>query len=175
MPVETDPVTTQEKRAAVAVWLLALGGSVLLVLLILAAPALHSRAPRLSALFYAVFAPLCHQDPARCLRLFGYPLAVCGRCFGIDLGFVLGTLIHPLLRGFARPSPPALRTFLLASFPIALDGAGHILGLWSSPIGLRLVTGLLWGAVLPAYFIAGLHELAMRLLRRRIPPPGGPA
>ena len=69
--------------------------------------------------------------------------------------------------------PPAVRTFLLASFPIALDGAGNILGLWTSPIGLRFATGVIWGAVLPAYFIAGLHDLAMRLpgFRTR---PGGP-
>ncbi len=175
MPVEADPVAMREKRAALAVWLVALAGSIIMVLLTMAAPALRSRAPRLSALFYAVFAALCHQDPGRCFHLNGYPLAVCGRCLGIDIGFILGTLIYPFVRGFARPSPPALRTFLLASFPIALDGAGNILGLWSSPIGLRFATGVLWGAVLPAYFIAGLHELAMRLLRRRTPPPVGPA
>ncbi len=170
MPGAPGPSTTKGRRAAVAVWLFALGGSILLVLLTLAAPALRSLSPRLSALLYAVFAPLCHQDPGRSFHLFGYPLAVCGRCFGIDLGFVLECLIYPIVRGFSRPSPPALRTFLLASLPVALDGAGNVLRLWSSPIGVRFATGVLWGAVLPAYFIAGLHDLAMRLPFLRTPP-----
>jgi len=159
---ETVPITTKERRATLAVWLFALLGSAALVLMTLAAPALRLRSPRLSALLYAVFAPLCHQDSGRCLHLAGYPMAVCGRCFGIDGGFALGALLYPFFRGFARPSPPAIRTLLLASLPIALDGAGNILGLWSSPIGVRFATGLLWGTVLPPYFIAGLHELAMR-------------
>lgn len=168
-------VTMKEKRAAFAVWLIALVGSVILVLLTLAAPALRSRSPRLSALFYAVFAPLCHQDPVRCFHYAGYPLAVCGRCLGIDIGFVLGALLFPFARGLARPFPPAPRTFLLVSLPIFLDVAGNVLGLWSSPIGVRFATGVLWGTILPAYFIAGLHELATRIPCFRNPPPGGDA
>ncbi len=156
------PVAIKERRAAFAVWLFALLGSIALVLMTLAAPILRSRSPRLSALLYAVFAPLCHQDAGRCLHLAGYPMAVCGRCFGIDVGFALATLLYPFFKGFARPSPPGIRPFLLASLPIVLDGAGNILGLWSGPIGVRFATGLLWGAVLPPFIIAGLHELAMR-------------
>jgi hypothetical protein len=30
-------------------------------------------------------------------------------------------------------------------------------------MAVRFATGLVWGAVLPVYFIAGLHDLAMRL------------
>jgi uncharacterized membrane protein len=168
---EAGPVEIKEKRAAIAVWLFALVGSIVLVLLSLAAPALRSRSPRLSALLYAVFASLCHQDPGRCYSLVGYPMAVCGRCLGIDIGFVVGTLIYPFVRGFARPFPPAVRTFFLASLPVALDGAGNVLRLWSSPIGVRFATGVLWGAVLPAYFIAGMHDLAMRIPCFRHPPP----
>ncbi len=160
---EAGPLTTEERRATLAVWILALAGSIGLALLTLAAPALRPWFPRLSALLYAVFAPLCHQDPGRCFNLAGYPMAVCGRCAGIYLGFVIGVLSYPLVRGFSRPFPPALGTFLLASLPVALDGASNVIGFWTSPIGVRFVTGVLWGAVLPAYFIAGLHDLAMRL------------
>jgi uncharacterized membrane protein len=151
---------TEDRRAAFAVWLMTLVGSVTLVLMTFAAPALRAGAPRLSALLYAVFAPLCHQVPARCFHYAGYPLAVCGRCLGIDIGFVLGALLYPFVRGFARPFPPAVRTFLLFSLPISLDVAGNVLGLWSSPIGVRFASGVLWGIVLPAYFIAGMHGLA---------------
>jgi uncharacterized membrane protein len=174
MQAEAGLVTMKEQRAAIAVWFFALVGSVVLVLLTLAAPALRSRSPRLSALLYAVFAPLCHQDPGRCFHYAGYPLAVCGRCLGIDIGFVLGTLLYPFVRGFTCPFPTTVRTFLMASLPVALDGAGNVLGLWSSPIGVRFATGVLWGAVLPAYFIAGMHELAMRIPRLRTHPPRDP-
>ena len=168
-------VMIKERRPAFAVWLTALVGSILLVLLTLAAPALRSQSPRLSALLYAVFSPLCHQDPGRCFHYAGYPLAVCGRCLGIYIGFVLGTLLFPFARGFVRPFPPAIRTFLLVSLPIFLDVAGNVLGLWSSPLGIRFATGVFWGTVLPAYFIAGLHELATRVPGRRNHPPGGDA
>lgn len=165
----------KEGRAAFAVWLMSLVGSVALVLMTLAAPALRAGSPRLSALLYAVFAPLCHQDPARCFHYAGYPLAVCGRCLGIYVGFILGTLLYPFARGFARPAPPAGRTFLLASLPVFLDVAGNVLGLWSSPIGLRFATGVLWGIIFPAYFVAGLHELANRIPGLRNPSAGGTA
>jgi uncharacterized membrane protein len=62
----------------------------------------------------------------------------------------------------------------MASLPVALDGTGNVLGLWSSPIGVRFATGVLWGAVLPAYFIAGMHELAMRIPCLRTHPPRDP-
>jgi len=169
------PVMTKERRAVFAVWLLALVGSVGLVLLTLAAPALRSRSPGLSALLYAVFAPLCHQDPGRCFHYAGYPLAVCGRCLGIDIGFVLGTLLYPLARRFSRPFPPGVRAFLLISLPVSMDVAGNVLGFWSSPIGVRFATGVLWGAILPAYFISGMCELATRIPGIRNPPPGGAA
>ena len=169
------PVAIESRRVVLAAWLVALAGSIALVLMTLAAPFLRPRSPRLSALLYAVFAPLCHQDPARCFSLAGYPVAVCGRCLGIDIGFVLGAFAYPLLRGFSRPRPPAALTFLLASFPIVLDVGGNVAGFWSTPIGLRFALGLIWGSVLPAYFIAGLQELLGRLPGFRPPVDDGPA
>lgn len=168
---DTRPFMMKERRAAFAVWLVALAGSASVVLMTVAAPALLAGSPRLSALLYVVFAPLCHQDPLRCFHYAGHPLAVCGRCLGIDVGFVLGTLLYPFVKGFARPAPPAGRVFFLASVPICLDVAGNVLGLWASPIGVRFATGVLLGTILPAYFIAGMHELATRFPGFRNPPP----
>ncbi len=173
---DARPFMMKEGRPAFAVWLIALVGSVSLGLMTLAAPALRAVSPRLSALLYAAFAPLCHQNPGRCFYYAGYPLAVCGRCLGIYIGFALGALIYPFARGFARPPfPPAARTFLLVSLPVFLDVAGNVLGFWSSPIGVRFATGLFWGTLLPAYFIAGMHELATRIPGLRPPPPGSAA
>jgi hypothetical protein len=59
-----------------------------------------------------------------------------------------GVLAYPFLCGFAVPVLPAIGRSSTASLPIVLDGAGGVAGLWTSPIGVRFATGLVWGAVL---------------------------
>jgi uncharacterized membrane protein len=159
-------------QPVVAVWLLTLAGGTALAAMTVMAPVLRTPAPRISALFYAVFTPLCHQVPDRCLHIAGGPFAVCARCFGIYLGFFLGALAYPAVRGFGRPRPPALWALLLATLPLAVDAGANLLGIWDSPAGLRLVTGLVWGAILPGYIIAGFSEAAAGL---RPPGPRGSA
>ena len=147
------------------IWLLVLFGSFMWNAALFVAPALRHHAPQISALIYAVFSPVCHQLPERSFFFRGFPLAVCGRCLGIYLGFSAGTILYPFLCRFNRPSLPATSIFVLFSLPIGLDSTGIFLGLWASPIGLRLAVGLIWGAVLPFYLITGLYE-ASRLLSR---------
>lgn len=58
----------------------------------------------LTLLIFLFFSPVCHQDPARSLWLFGGPVAVCARCLGIYLGAAAGAWIRAprriLLAGF---------------------------------------------------------------------------
>jgi uncharacterized membrane protein len=114
---------------------------------------------RAAAFLYAVFAPLCHQRPERCFFLAGFPLAVCARCTGIYLGAFLGLIARPLLRPLTDLRPPRAATFLAASLPIAVDAAANLFGIWRSPGALRFGSGLIWGPVLPFYFLAGLGSL----------------
>ena len=116
---------------------------------------------------YALFRPVCHQIADRCFMLDGHPLAVCGRCLGIYVGFAAGLVLFPLVRGFRSPSLPRPLTFFLAVLPLAVDGVAGVLGLWKSPIGVRFVTGLVWGTVLPFYFVTGLADLALSRRKRR--------
>src|SRR3990170_3560751 len=88
---------------------------------ILLAPYLRSRSSPWSGLAYAVYSPVCHQVAGRSLRCFGEPLAVCTRCTGIYLGFLLGLGLYPFLRGWRRLSLPAPRIFFFVSGPIVLD------------------------------------------------------
>jgi uncharacterized membrane protein len=134
------------------------------------APYLRSRAMDASASFlYALFAPVCHQIPSRSFSFCGFPLAVCARCLGIYAGFLAGLSAYPFVRGFSRISVPAGRLFLLLSLPIGLDFAGGVFGLWNSPNGLRFATGLVWGVLLPFYFLTGTAELLLwRVARRNI-------
>jgi uncharacterized membrane protein len=131
------------------------------------APYLAARGSPLENLVYLAYSSVCHQLPARSFTIFNQPMAVCCRCFGIYSGFLVGVAAYPLIRGFHRLSLPPVKAFGLISAPIVLDTAGNFLGLWESPNVLRFGTGLLWGAILPLYFISGLADL---LMRRRLKP-----
>lgn len=116
---------------------------------------------------YAFFSPVCHQIPGRCFSLFGRPLAVCGRCLGIYAGFAAGALLYPLFRGFRTAALPSARMFALAVLPMAVDGLAGVAGLWRSPIVVRAATGLVWGTLLPYYFVPGVADaFAVRRKRR---------
>lgn len=67
-------------------------------------------------------------------------------------------MLYPWIRGFKSLSLPHLRTFLLFSLPMVIDAFGNILRLWSSAGWLRMVLGLIWGAILPFYFITGMAD-----------------
>jgi uncharacterized membrane protein len=145
------------------VYLLTLSGSLIWLGGIFLAPYLESRRSALTAFIYAVYAPLCHQIPSRSFACFGHPLAVCGRCLGIYLGFLLGVGLYAVLRGFLEARLPKTEIFITMSLPIVLDTAANFFHLWMSPNWFRLVLGLIWGTTLPFYFITGLAELGQQI------------
>jgi uncharacterized membrane protein len=126
---------------------------------IAAAPLLLARGSKISILLYGLFSPLCHQKPERCFFLAGFPLAVCARCTGVYAGAWLGLAVRPFVRALSDLRPPRIAAFLALSFPLALDGAGNILGAWNSPPLVRFVSGLLGGLLLPFFFLAGIGAL----------------
>ncbi|MFQ6037614.1 MAG: DUF2085 domain-containing protein [Candidatus Aminicenantales bacterium] len=156
----------QVHKKIVILHALTLGGISAWIGLVLLAPYLAKISSPWAGLVYSVFSPVCHQNPARCFWAFGFPLAVCARCFGIYSGFFLGVCVYPLVRGFSPPPLPHVRTLIFATAPIAIDTAGNILTLWSTPGLLRFFTGLLWGGALPFYFFAGMSDLILRRLSR---------
>lgn len=155
------------RRLVRAVWAAtALAAAVGLGLAVLA-PWLAARGSGTAArTVYALFSPVCHQLPGRCFALFGRPMAVCGRCLGIYAGFAAGALVYPFVRGFRPAALPSARVFALAILPMAVDGLAGVTGLWRSPIGVRAATGLVWGALLPYYFVPGVAD-ALAARRRR--------
>lgn len=157
-----------DRRTVRAVYALTVAGTAVWLAAIFLAPELAGRGRTGAArLLYAVFAPVCHQIPERCFMFHGHPLAVCGRCLGVYAGFAAGLALYPLVRGFSRLALPPARLFLLAVLPLALDGLAGLLGLWASPIGVRFATGLVWGAILPFYFVTGLSDLVLARRQRR--------
>lgn len=133
------------------------------------APYLRSHSSPWQGLIYAIFTPVCHQIPSRSFYFFGQPLAVCARCLGIYSGFFIGVALYPFLRGFRRAALPQTKIFILVSLSIVMDTLGNFARLWETLNEVRFATGLLWGAILPFYFITGLADLA--LSRRKEPLP----
>jgi uncharacterized membrane protein len=125
------------------------------------APYLRSRSSPWQALVYAVYTPVCHQAASRSFHFLGHPLAVCARCLGIYLGFLAGLVAYPLFRDFRRVRLPSARAFLSVSAPIVLDTLANLCRLWSTPHLVRFATGVLWGTILPFYFITGIAELVL--------------
>jgi uncharacterized membrane protein len=135
---------------------------------------------RLGNAIHTLFYVTCHQLPERSYFLFGpqwiysraellaltgepvslrfvgnqavgYKMAVCQRDTAIYGGWFLWGLLFGLVRD--RLKPISVRTFILLLVPMAVDGGGQLVGLWSSTWLTRLVTGLLFGlaVVLLAY------------------------
>jgi len=134
-------------------------GIILWIMAVFTAPYLKSQSSAYGNLIYAVFSPTCHQIPSRCLTLYGNPLAVCTRCLGIYAGFFLGTILFPVVRGLPSESLPKAKFLVFMSLPIVIDAAANVVLLWASPHWLRLSAGLIWGAILPFYFIPGITEM----------------
>jgi len=148
------------------VYLVTLIGTLAWLGAIVLAPYLRSRGIPPARFIYFCFSPVCHQIPGRSFSVFGYPMAVCARCLGIYFGFLAGMGLYPLLRGFSKIQLPKMKIFLAVSLPIVADTAGNLLGLWATANLLRLATGILWGTILPFYFVTGLAELASRGKKR---------
>ncbi len=145
----------------ILIYMLILAGAVLLMTTIFMAPFLKSKLPFVSDLLYAVYSPLCHQNPSRCFVFFGYPLAVCTRCLGIYAGFLLGTCFYPLFRNLRIQSLPRREVLIALSLPIVIDATGNLILLWMTNEWIRLFTGVLWGSILPFFLIPGLIDMVL--------------
>ena len=126
-----------------------------------------------AGLIYAVYRPLCHQLPERSFFLFGqqptyvyhelshllggvvplryvgseaigYKVAVCQRCVAIYGTILLAGMLFGVLRRTLMPLP--IKGFVLLIAPMAIDGMGQLVGLWTSTWLTRLLTGALFGA-----------------------------
>lgn len=143
----------------IAVYLLTLFGGFILLGLIFLAPVLKSLSNPAGDMIYILFSPLCHQLPERSLMIFDHPMAVCARCFGIYLGFFLGTLFYPMINGIRNREVPLRLHLILFTLPILIDTGANFTRLWYTPGWIRLMLGILWGGILPFYFIAGINDI----------------
>jgi len=171
LPEALESASRKPRTSILRVYLITCAGAIAWLAGIFLAPYLKSRSSSWGALVCAVYAPTCHQAASRSFYCFGYPVAVCARCLGIYLGFLAGLGFYPLSRGFRQIRLPPARLFLSVSAPIVLDTLGNFSGLWLTSGWLRLATGVLWGSILPFYFITGVAELVLAgKYRLKLPP-----
>jgi len=131
----------------------------ILFLPILGAPILASRAHFGPASWiYLVFSNVCHQMPDRSFFIAGFPLAICQRCTGIYLGFILGSLFR---NPFLYRSTGIRRLWILAStLPLIIDALLPFAGIGTESAESRFLTGLLFGTMLSSLLLHGIMELS---------------
>jgi uncharacterized membrane protein len=113
---------------------------------------------------YQFFHPICHQLDNRSFHILGEPFAVCIRCFAIYAGFLVGALFYPL--GFRMASFVYTRRGILlwSVFPMVIDVLLDESGIHSSSTVTRLVTGLLFGVIIPLYIIPSAQEAVQEII-----------
>lgn len=150
-------------RKPLATWLIVLVASLLVMLLIVAAPlALASGHQSTAYNIYLAFSYVCHQIPARSFFIDQHPFAVCSRCTGIYSGFLIGVMAYPLVRSLRRTETPARKWLFVAAVPLAVDFSLEFLGIWNNTHFSRFITGALLGSVAVFYILPGLLELSLR-------------
>ncbi len=156
-------------------WLLVTNAAIALYagLPLLAPLLMHRGHTAAGRVLYLIFGPLCHQLPERSFFLFGprlvysleelvqrsgldplplryignasigWKTAVCQRDVAIYVVMLITGILFGLLGRRFKPLP--LRGFVALIVPMAVDGMGQLVHLWSSTWLTRVVTGGLFG------------------------------
>ena len=144
-------------------WLIAAGGSLVVMSLIIGAPlALDAGHPFWSLTIYRAFSYVCHQIPERSFFIAGHQFAVCSRCTGLYAGFTAATVVYPLVRSLRQTEAPARKWLFIAAAPLAIDFALGYLGIWDNTHSSRFASGALLGAVAVFFVMPGLMDLSLR-------------
>lgn len=140
-------------------WLLVAGAS-LWVGSVFLAPLAGANGWAVGSWVYAFFDPVCHQRPERSFALWGEPLAVCHRCFGLYTGFLAGLVVLPVWEGLRRRLLDRPRLILAFAAPMLVDVALFAVNTPAS----RYATGFVAAFPLAVPVWAAASELYSRAL-----------
>jgi uncharacterized membrane protein len=112
------------------------------------------------AVFHA-YRFLCGQTPSHTFYILGYQMCLCTRCLAIYSSLLSGGILLALVRASRRVAGLNWKYWLLAMVPMALDGGTQLFGLRESNLGLRLLTGAIFGLT-TAWFLFPQIEDASR-------------
>lgn len=142
-------------------WLL-LGAVALWVLLVLAPPMLHLAGwLNAESAVRSTFKSVCHQIPERSFSLLGTPVAVCARCLGLYLGFLVGVILLPRAERLSALLLARPRLMLVFCLPMACD-----LLLWENTLGSRFLTGLAAAFPVALFVYLAVEQIAASQLSR---------
>ncbi len=112
----------------------------------------HFKNYELSAILTSTYMFSCHQQPDRSFWLFGYPIALCCRCYGFYLGVIVSSIV-----ALFNKLKINLKAFIIL-FAICLIDIVINYGL-----GMRLNTGnitrFVIGIIMGILFITGLDYI----------------
>lgn len=100
----------------------------------------HLKLYEYSSILTGLYMNACHQQPDRSFWLFGYPVALCCRCYGFYLGVVLSALIS-LLNKFRLN----IKIFVLLFALITLDIIFNVILKVSTGNIIRFIVGIMIG------------------------------
>jgi uncharacterized membrane protein len=164
----TMPVTLKHVvKTSVITYLLILGGAVLWCVALVLPPLLLSAGGAWGIVGLALYHPfhtICHQLAERSMCVLGAPLAVCMRCSAIYFGFLLGTLLYLPMRSFGVSITERRSLLIVSLLPLFVDAVLDVLGVHASTVTTRLITGSLFGVVVPFYVIPAAQEAMQQLL-----------
>ena len=107
--------------------------------------------------FIYIGGAVCHREAARSLiSVSGAEVPFCARCEGLYLGFFIAFLFLAVKKRLGGDKPPGLLFFCAAAAGVTVfiaDGASSYLGFRETNNLIRLITGLLCGAPLPALYV----------------------
>jgi uncharacterized membrane protein len=89
----------------------------------------------------------------------GYPLAVCARCSGIYIGFLLGTVIYPFIRKLENDLLPSRWILGIGICPMILEMCLSRIGIIPTNRFLMGLSGLILGSVIPFFVIPAVFQL----------------
>ncbi len=123
---------------------LILRGTVVTVLaLAVLAPVLKSAGSVSSAqVTYQLEGLICHQESSRCIHIDDEPIALCSRCLGGYLGFLMASFLFSVRFSPGRRVRAAIAVLATAA---SLDIVLHLTGLYDTGNPYRLISGLLVG------------------------------
>ncbi len=100
------------------------------------------------------------------VRLFGEKLAVCSRCSSIYFSFLFVTALYPVIRSLTSPIIPHRNWLLLALLPMLVDVGLEFLNLRDSTFVTRIVTGAIFGGVVPLHVLPAAIEGVQQLFTK---------
>ncbi|MGA2668695.1 MAG: DUF2085 domain-containing protein [Ignavibacteria bacterium] len=112
-----------------------------------------------SQFLYTFYSKSCHQLDDRSLHIAGNKLGTCARCTTIYFGFLLTTILYPLVKNLGNLYLPPIGFLLFGALLVALDAGLDTFDILKNTFTSREITGAIIGLLLPFYIIPGTIRL----------------